>query len=143
MAVGVLALAGHACPRRPLLSPGHARGNNRRVHRRTNERLFAPPVRRRRARDPDRLRLVDSAPASHLARDLYDLSRGPVELRLHLTSPAKAGCAVADEDDVQYVLIQHRQVFEPQQPLWSGLVDQYGNALVHQRDPIGFLRNGI
>ena len=128
----VVAPAGHACPRLPLLSSDCARNSSRGLHRRTDAPISSPPVCRSRARADGGLRLVDRAVAAHLPRDLHDLPRRRVDLRMHLTSPARAGCAVADEDDIQYVLIQHRQIYEPEEQPWSGLFDQYGNAMVHQ-----------
>ena len=60
---------------------------------------------------------------------LSDIGKG------HITR--KACDAVSDEDDVQYVIIQHRQVYEPEGPVYSGLPD--GSILVHQWEPMGFL----
>ena len=57
----VVAPAGHACPRLPLVSPDCARGSNRRVHRRTGAQVSSPPVCHRGACDLGRLRLVDRA----------------------------------------------------------------------------------
>lgn len=50
---------------------------------------------------------------------------------------------IGDSDEMEawetYVVVPTVTVHEPEEPTASGLVDADGNALVRQRNPIGFL----